>query len=378
MSGPSIIPDATPWALVDARAGADAEVTAATRVAGLPLVARALRLSARQKWAGAVVLVDAAGRAAVEGAIARKPPPPGFPVELAEAAPAAPARRFVELDARALYTPAELADAAAARRKPAPLLEVRTSADAEEGRRRLFRALKKSVELDGFVSFHFMRPISQQISRLLLDTPVSPNMVTMAVLFSGILQAFVAARGGYAAGAIAGLIYWFGTVVDCVDGELARLRLQGSKIGEWLDTIADDVTTYGLLAGLGWGLAHEGAGDWWRTLGVAGAAGGFIVKLIMYWDLWRQKKPIDTAVYPWFFGDPSKPAAQRSRSPLARVWYVLEYVFRRDGYCTLVTLFLVAGWRKLACVGLALGGLAVAPVLLVHFAVMAVRRARAA
>jgi phosphatidylglycerophosphate synthase len=352
------------------------EVTAATRVAGLSLVSRLLRMSARQTWAGAVVLVDDAGRAAVEAAIAREPAPEGFTVELAAAPPAPAGRTFIELDGRALYAAGELEEAARAGRRPAPILEVRTRADVRAGRRRLFRALKKSVELDGVVSYYVMRALSGQLTRVLLDTPVSPNQVTLVVLVSGLVQAFVAAGGGYWAGAIAGLIFWFGCVVDCVDGELARLRLKGSRIGEWLDSIADEITLYGLMAGLGVGLAREGAGDGWAVLGLAGAAGGLVVKALMYRDLHRARRPIDTAQYPWFFGDPSRPASERSRSPLSRLWYVIEYGFRRDGICTISMLLLLAGQREATLLVLALGGLAVAPVLLVHYAVTAARRAR--
>src|SRR5262249_10786136 len=49
------------------------------------------------------------------------------------------------------------------------------------------------------------------------------------------------------------------SILDGCDGELARVRLQQSAIGEWLDTIGDDVLH--LARGLADGLAvyHEGA-----------------------------------------------------------------------------------------------------------------------
>jgi phosphatidylglycerophosphate synthase len=354
------------WALIDARGG---DVT--MRVAGLPLIARQLRTIAQKGWAGAVILADGEGAEAVRRAIRQAPPPAELAVEIRADAPAS--REYVPLDGCAIYAGPVLA-AATPGVAPQPMIAVHDPADRRAAEKRLYHSLRKSIELDGAVAYWVMRPISRAITRLLIDTPITPNQVTLLVLFSGLVSGWFAAQGGYTMCALAGAIYWLGTVVDCVDGELARLRVKGSRIGEWLDTIADDVTTYGLLAGLGIGLAAEGQGDWWLVLGLVGAIGGVAIKALMYWDLHRQRLPIDPAQYPWWFGDPTRSAEDRRRGPLARLWYYFEFVLRRDGYCTLVTIALFLGGAKAAAVGLAIGGLAAGPVLITHFVVMAFRK----
>jgi len=43
-------------------------------------------------------------------------------------------------------------------------------------------------------------------------------------------------------------------VLDGCDGEMSRVSHRGSHLGEWLDTIGDDLTNYGFFGGAGIGL----------------------------------------------------------------------------------------------------------------------------
>jgi len=40
--------------------------------------------------------------------------------------------------------------------------------------------------------------------------------------------------------------------VDCCDGEVARLKLLSSKLGAWLDTIIDELSSLAYMVALGW------------------------------------------------------------------------------------------------------------------------------
>ncbi len=357
------------WAEIDATAVG--EVTSATRVAGLPLVARQLRQAARLGWSGAIVRVSDAGRGELERAITSAPPPSGFVVEVVGDEVVTGERALISLDGRAVYALAALRDAMPGV-APAPAARAHTLAEARVADRMLYRSVRKPIEEDGVVAFFVQRPISALITRALIDTKVSANQVTLFVIVLGLVHGAIAASGGARAAAIAGLIFWFTVVLDCVDGELARLRLQSSRLGQWLDTIADDVTTYGLLVGLGLGLQRDGAGEVWLLIGVGGAAASLALKAFLYWDLHRMRLPIDTAEYPWFFGKTSGSAGRTSL--LGRAFYYVEFLLRRDGYATAVTLLLLFGARKVATLGLVAGSLLLLPTLLVHFAVAAWRR----
>ncbi len=321
---------------VDAR---DAAVL--RRVAGVPLVLRHARLLRREGETSARFFVAGEReRAAVAAALAR--PPAGLAVEVVAGAPDGPA-----LDGARVYA-AGLE----------PVGDARTPAGRRAAERRLFQLLKKSIDLDGVVAYYAMRPLSRLLTRLLLPTPITPNQVTVVAMLCGVAAAICAATGEYAA---AGILVWIGAAVDCVDGDLARLRVQGSRLGEWLDTLADDLSTLGVLLGLGVGLAGDGYGQTWQLLGIVGALCGLGTEAKLYVDLHRLGLPIDTAQYPWFFGSPGD-----RRGPLGRGFYALSFLFRRDAFVTLVAILLCGGARRAPFLILFGGAMVFAGMLAVH------------
>jgi CDP-L-myo-inositol myo-inositolphosphotransferase len=92
------------------------------------------------------------------------------------------------------------------------------------------------------------------LSRQLVKTRLRPNQISVGILAIGILGAFAAANGtngGLIAGAA---LLQTQSVLDGCDGEVSRITYRGSKTGEWLDTIGDDLSNYGFFAGAAWGL----------------------------------------------------------------------------------------------------------------------------
>jgi phosphatidylglycerophosphate synthase len=62
----------------------------------------------------------------------------------------------------------------------------------------------------------------------------------------------LAARPGYG-DHVLGIFFiaFLSGILDCVDGEVARVRLQRSKLGAWLDAIGDDVLRVALIVAMG-------------------------------------------------------------------------------------------------------------------------------
>jgi phosphatidylglycerophosphate synthase len=370
-------PVTQPWAEI-ATAAPAGELPATAVVGGIPLVIRQLRQLGRLGWGGARVLVDdAAAEAAVRAALARHPVP-ALAVEVMVAT-GPPARvPDARLDGRAIYRAADLAPASAAR-VPEPLLRVRTRADAADAERALYAQIRKTVEGDGFFAHYMIRPLTRPLCRALLGTRVSPNQVTAAALLCALAAALLAASGGAVNAALAGLLYWTGNALDCVDGDLARLRLQSTKLGEWLDSMTDEISTFSLLAGLGIGLWRDGAGAQWLWIGAGGSAVGAIAVACLYVDLHRMGMPIDTAQFPWFFtraAQSSGPAPPARRSVAGTVLHALGYLVRRDANVTGVSLMLLFDWREVATALVAAGAAAGALVTLTHYLVMAMRPGR--
>ncbi len=113
---------------------------------------------------------------------------------------------------------------------------------------------------DGFMARHFDRRISLAISRRLLETPLTPNQMTLFSTLLGLIgTAFFlgASRAAYVSGA---LLVWLHSVLDGCDGELARVRFQESAFGSDLDFWGDNLVHLALFSCLGYGFWRTGNG----------------------------------------------------------------------------------------------------------------------
>jgi phosphatidylglycerophosphate synthase len=103
------------------------------------------------------------------------------------------------------------------------------------------------------------RKISIPISRQLIKFPVTANMVTIFTLGIGIASAAFFAFGGYWNTLAGAFLCLWASILDGCDGEVARLKLQESAFGCWLETVCDYVFYLFLFVGMTVGL--------WRSSG---------------------------------------------------------------------------------------------------------------
>jgi uncharacterized protein (TIRG00374 family) len=94
------------------------------------------------------------------------------------------------------------------------------------------------------------RRISIPISRQLIKFPITPNMVSIFTLGVGIASASFFAFGGYWSTLLGAFLCLWASILDGCDGEVARLKLQESEFGCWLETICDYVFYLFLLVGM--------------------------------------------------------------------------------------------------------------------------------
>ncbi|MCK5433790.1 MAG: CDP-alcohol phosphatidyltransferase family protein, partial [Dehalococcoidales bacterium] len=97
--------------------------------------------------------------------------------------------------------------------------------------------------------------ISEPMARLLAKTKVTPNQTTWAA-FGIALLSFVSFVLGY--NIIAGLLVQLSSIVDGIDGSLARLKGKTSEFGGFLDSVLDRYADILIVLGLTlWSLSHE-------------------------------------------------------------------------------------------------------------------------
>lgn len=213
-----------------------------------------------------------------------------------------------------------------------PLL-VTDRASAAQAEKALLRSLRKPQ--DGWTSTYLNRHISLFCTRLLVRTPLRPNQVSVGILGIGLFGAWLASQGTYLSMLVGAFCFQMQSVLDGCDGEMSRLTFRGSKLGEWLDTVGDDLTNYGFFAGAAWGLYTATGSPLYLALGGIVLACGITGSAIEYAYLIRIGSG-DLLKYPLGVGKAE--GGGKATSKLGKLTDLISPLFKRDTF-VLLTLF---------------------------------------
>lgn len=121
----------------------------------------------------------------------------------------------------------------------------------------------KSLETENYVDRMFYRPLGFKIAKAIQHTGVTPNVVTIISIFVGMGGAcmfYFTGQMGLIFLGILGLVC--ANILDCVDGQLARMTGIKSEIGRILDGIAGDLWFLTIYAALSLRLYDEIGSSW--------------------------------------------------------------------------------------------------------------------
>lgn len=112
--------------------------------------------------------------------------------------------------------------------------------------------------LDGFVDRYVNRRLSGGFTKLFIALGFSPNTITVVSMLIGLAGAACFAHGTFEWGIIGALLFQLSVIIDCCDGEVARLTFSESPFGQELDIIADNIVHMAVFAGIAWGSYSQG------------------------------------------------------------------------------------------------------------------------
>ena len=189
----------------------------------------------------------------------------------------------------------------------------------------LIRRMNKSFEgpVDALINWRFSMRITRVLARRSLA--LTPNHVTITAILVGLAASLCASRGGYAMIALAGLLLECNSILDSCDGELARLRYQYSKLGQWLDNLSDDLVDNLFLIAIGHGL-----GGIWAWLGLAAGLGRLLVSAVTYLDVYRRTGTGDVFAFRFWF-ESDKATADDVYDPKSPITWLRSFG-RRDTF----------------------------------------------
>ncbi len=116
-------------------------------------------------------------------------------------------------------------------------MDVDTPEDLEKIRSVLL--IHNGKQTDGLVSRYVNRPVSRILTRFCIRFHgCTPNVMSIITFLFGCLSALFVLQDTFHA-LVPALFIQLASILDGVDGELARLRLQFSTFGAWLDRVFD-------------------------------------------------------------------------------------------------------------------------------------------
>lgn len=212
---------------------------------------------------------------------------------------------------------------------------------------------------DGWLSRNVHRRVSRLLSFVLLQLGLRANDATLLTLGIGFLSAWFVAQTSHAAMIFGTFFFWFASVADGMDGEMARLTLSESARGDSFDTVADNLTYVVCLTAdvIGW---------WRQGIGAGGAAIVMSVAIVLSATyLWGMHLVRRAAGLSKFFVETKSieiavtSAAASSDAFALRLSAAVFVLFRREAFSLFFfVLSLFTAWRGAVFTGIA-GGLVV-------------------
>ena len=241
-------------------------------------------------------------------------------------------------------------------------LRLREPGDTRRAEAALMVSLRKPV--DGVVA-KYDRYISLAISRQLMKLPVSPSTITVLAGVVGIICGLVAAGGTYWTLLLGAVLFQVNSILDGVDGEIARAKLLESRAGQWLDTITDDLSNVAFFAGASVGCWRYYDSQLYLVVGVVIIVAFLLDIGLQYHHLLANYGTGDLSKYtmPWE-DQPGTEGETKSQqagrfSVMAKFFQNIRCVVRRDAHAFISVLWCIIGQMRIMMFFIALGAVVV-------------------
>jgi len=142
---------------------------------------------------------------------------------------------------------------------PTQFQDIRAPNGPKLAERSLFQSLQTlKGGLDGLFDRYVNRKLSGVLTRLFLRIGFSPNTITLISMLIGLAAAGCMATGLYEWGILGAFLFQMAVIIDCCDGEVARLTFAESRFGKEFDMLADNVVHMAIFVGIASGAYLHG------------------------------------------------------------------------------------------------------------------------
>jgi len=120
-----------------------------------------------------------------------------------------------------------------------------------------YKASLKAVEVEEIFDLIIYRPLAFLFVKATYSTNLTPDQVSVAALLIGSAAGVMFGFGANSYLAIGACLYFISNVLDCADGQIARLKKNGTKVGRVVDGFVDYVVSIFVFLGIAVGLSAQ-------------------------------------------------------------------------------------------------------------------------
>jgi phosphatidylglycerophosphate synthase len=132
-------------------------------------------------------------------------------------------------------------------------------------------------------SVMFGGPVGNLLNACIADVSwITPNGLTWFSFLCKLAAVPLLLVGTWSADVAVIVLFQLHTVLDCMDGSLARYRKRPSAMGAFLDKTTDMIGLLGIMTALGWRV-HRDTGDAGALVVAMLIAGGTLLRFYVYW-----------------------------------------------------------------------------------------------
>ena len=142
---------------------------------------------------------------------------------------------------------------------------------------------------DSFMDRLITRFISRQLTSLFLKTSYTPNQITFLSLIIGLAAALCFFYGGHNMGIAGSILLLVSAWIDCVDGEVARLKFMTSEWGAKVDILSDNIVHCSVFFAIGMGLYFSTGESIFKYLGLLAVLGNLTDFILLSKTVLRKK-----------------------------------------------------------------------------------------
>jgi len=126
-----------------------------------------------------------------------------------------------------------------------------------------YRRSLKSTASEEILDLAIYRPLAFLLVKTISKTRFTPNQITTLSLLTAVASAVCLAQNTPVALRWSAAVYAFANILDCADGQLARLQNSGTPLGRVWDGVADYLSSLAIFLAIWW---ISPAGTLWVVL----------------------------------------------------------------------------------------------------------------